>query len=169
MKLFVESVLDADPATVWEVFESEAYRQRLDAEAQIQQQILEERTEPDGIVFRRVRTEPDRELPKVVAKLLGAPKLCYLQENRLDLDQNKMTWQVTLDLDSLADRVEVSGTTTCTALPDGRCRRVVDGDIEVRVRLVGGQIERAVVAEFERSMQRAVALAEQMLRERDGA
>ncbi len=164
MKLFVESVLDADPATVWEVFESEAYRRRLDAEAQIQQQILEERTEPDGILFRRIRTEPDRELPKVVAKLLGAPKLCYLQENRFDPEQSKMRWQVTLE--AMPDRVDVSGTTTCTALPDGRCRRVVDGELEVRVRLVGGQIERAVVAEFERSMQRAVALAAEMLQER---
>ncbi|MBX2796967.1 MAG: DUF2505 domain-containing protein [Myxococcales bacterium] len=163
MKLYVENELPADPATVWEVFDSPEYRERLAARADIQQEILEERTE-GNVVIRRIRTEPNRELPAMAAKVLGAKKLSYIQENRYDPDASRLDWTVTLE--AMPDRVQVSGSTTCTALDDGTCHRVVDGDIEVRVRLVGRQIEKAVVAEFEKSMRRAVEVAQEILDER---
>ena len=68
----------------------------------------------------------------------------------------------------MKDRVTVKGATTMTATPEG-CRRVVDGEITVRMRLVGGQIEKAVVAEFEKSMARAVDIARELIAEQKNA
>jgi hypothetical protein len=163
VRLYVESDLPVDPATCWEIFESDAFRERLQERARLKQKILEERTE-GGITFKKIRTEPERELPAVAAKLLGASKLSYVQSNRLDVANNRLDWTVQMDV--MSDRVEVKGQTRVEPLPSGGCRRVVDGEINVRVRLVGGQIEKAVVAEFEKSMERAVEIARELIRER---
>ena len=50
------------------------------------------RPEGDSIV-RRVRFTPDKELPGPAAKLLGAKKLVYEQENRWDKKANTMSWR----------------------------------------------------------------------------
>ena len=162
MKLYVEDHLPAPPSVVWEVFESDEYKERYHEETGDTLHLLERRVEGD-IEVQRIRNEPKRELPGVVARALGAKKLCFVQENRLDLTQSRMEWTVKLDL--LPDLVSVNGTTSCLEDGDGT-KRVIDGEIQVKVPLVGGQIERLVVAEFEKSMRRAVDLALEMLDER---
>lgn len=160
-KLFVESQFNDPPAAVWDVFESDAFRDRLSAETGLVQELLEERNEGD-VQIRRVKFTSGNDLPKLVAKALGAPRLSYEQTNRFDPANNKLDWSV--DLPMLGDRVSVEGVTRLTPT-DAGCRRTVDGSIEVRMRMVGGQIEKAVVKEFEKSMVRAVELAKQMLQE----
>jgi len=162
LKLFVQADFPVDPPKCWEVFESEAFQQRLQREANITFEVLEDAME--GVVHvRRQRVEPRRELPGFVARLLGGSKLSYVQDSRLDTETQTMDWRVTLDL--MPDRVDVSGRTRVVPLPQGGCRRVVDGDIRVRVRLVGSRIETAVVEQFEASMARANTIARDLMRE----
>lgn len=163
MKLYVEAELPVDAATCWDIFESDDFRRRLEQKARIKQHILEERAE-GGVIRKKVRTEPERELPAVAAKLLGSSKLSYVQDSTLDRENNRLDW--TVRMDAMSDRVDVKGRTTVVPLPSGGCKRIVDGEITVRVRLVGGQIEKAVVAEFEKSMARAVDIARELIRER---
>ena len=163
MKLYVESELPVDAATAWEIFESEEYRQRLCQRTQIDQQVLEEREEA-GVLHRRIRTEPDRELPGMVSSILGAAKLCYIQENQWHKADSRLDWTVKLEV--MTDKVDVHGTTSITPIDDEACRRVVEGEIKVRVPLVGGRIEKAVVSEFESSMKRAVEVAVELMEER---
>ncbi len=164
VRLFVESVLPVDPARAWELFESEAFRVRLREKAKLTSEVLSTRME-GGVEIRRLRFQSGNELPGVVAKLLGSTHLRYEQENRLEASASRLTWTVALPV--LTDRVKVSGVTTIYPHPDG-CRRVVDGVCEVKVALVGGQIEKAVVGEFEKSMARAVEIVRDMIRERVG-
>lgn len=161
-KLLVESRLPVSPEVCWEVFESDAFRARLADHTGLSSELLEERS--DGpVLVRRLKFLSGRDLPTVVAKALGAKRLSYEQENRLDLAKSRLDWVVRLPV--LGDRVSVSGVTTIT--PDGTgSKRVVDGTIEVRMALVGGQIEKAVVGEFQKSMERAVDLARAMIAER---
>lgn len=162
MKLYVESTLPVGVDAAWDVYESDEYKRRLREQTNIQQEVLETRTE-GPIEVRRIRTEPDQELPSMVASAIGTKKLSYTQENRFDKASGRMEW--TVHLDGIGDRVQVSGVTTC--VPDGSgCKRVVDGEITVNVPLVGRQIEKKVVAELERSMQRANEVALALIRER---
>ncbi len=164
MKLYVENHLPIDATSAWDVFESDEYKQRLREQTKIQQEVLETRTEGD-IEIRRIRTEPDRELPSMVASALGTKKLSYVQTNRFDRAAGRMEW--TVEMDGLRDRVEVRGVTTC--VPDGEgCKRVIDGEITVKVPMIGRQIEKRVVANFEESMQRANEVALGIIRERQG-
>ncbi|MEN0064718.1 MAG: DUF2505 domain-containing protein [Myxococcota bacterium] len=161
-KLHVENHLPTSAKEAWEVFESDEYKERLREQTNIKQEILETRTE-GNIEIRRIRTEPDRELPGMVASAIGTKKLSYVQENRFDRASGRMEWSV--ELDGIGDRVTVKGVTTCVPDGDG-CKRVVDGEITVKVPLVGGQIEKAVVAEFEKSMQRSNEVALDLIRQR---
>lgn len=162
MKLYVESLLPVDPATAWSIFESDTFRDRLEAKANLHSEVLETRDE-GPVQIRRLKFTSRNELPAVVAKLLGASHLTYEQTNRFDPSRSRLDWTVKLPV--MTDRVKVSGATTIEPHPQGS-RRVVDGDVEVSVKLIGGQIEKAVVAEFERSMNRAVELARDLIRER---
>ena len=162
MKLYVESHLPVDPESAWKVFESEAFDERLRAETGMTVEKISETPEGDGVVIRKMRFTSGNELPKLVAKALGSKHLTYTQTNRMDYGASRLDW--TVELPVLQDRVSVAGVTTIEPAADG-CRRVVDGEIHVRMRMVGGQIEKAVVAEFERSMGRAVDIARQLIAE----
>lgn len=164
MKLSVTSELDFDPATAWGIFESKEFESRLEGATDVVVELIEERME-GAIKVRRLKYRSKRELPAIVQKALGTKALAWEQHNRMDPSKSQLSWVVKLPV--LSDRVNVSGTTTITATPGGS-RRVVDGDITVEMRLVGGQIEKAVVAEFERSMLRAVDVARAIHRERRG-
>lgn len=161
MKLYLASDLDFDPKTAWAIFESSEFEKRLEDTTDLVCTVLEEKMEGD-VKVRRLRYESKRDLPKVVAKALGQPRLTYEQHNRFDPSTSQLTWKVILPV--LTDRVNAGGTTTITATPNGS-RRVVDGDVTVRMRLIGGQIEKTVVGEFERGMARAVDLARQIHKE----
>ncbi|MEO0604509.1 MAG: DUF2505 domain-containing protein [Myxococcota bacterium] len=162
MKLYVEDHLPAPPSVVWEVFESDDYKERYREETGDTLHLLERRIEGD-VEIQRIRNEPNRELPGIVARALGAKKLTFTQTNRLNLTESRMEWEVKLDV--LTDMVTVKGTTSCIDVGDGT-RRVIDGEIKVKVPMLGGQIERLVVGEFEKSMRRAVDIALEMLEER---
>lgn len=160
-KLYVESDLPVSAATAWEVFESDAFRERLAAQTNLSSEILEEKQE-GSVQVRRMRFVSGNELPGVVAKALGMKNLTYEQVNRFDPTTGRLDWTVHLPV--LQDRVKVGGITVITDTPGGS-RRVVDGTIEVNMRLIGGQVEKLVVGEFEKSMSRAVDVARELIRE----
>jgi len=162
VKLYVENHLPIDVDGAWDVFDSDEYRERLRERSKVQQEVLETRTEGD-VQIRRVRTEPDTELPAMVASAIGTKKLSYVQTNRFDRSAGRVEWSV--ELDGIGDRVKVRGVTTCVPDGDG-CKRVIDGDISVNVPLIGRQIEKQVVATLERSMQQANDVALAMIREK---
>lgn len=166
MKLYVESTLPIDPEGGWKIFESEAFDARLREQTRMTIERISETQEGEHVVVRVLKYTSGTDLPALVAKALGSKRLTYEQTNRMDYAANRLDWAVQLPV--LSDRVTVKGSTSMTATPDG-CRRVVDGEITVRMRLVGGQIEKAVVAEFEKSMGRAVEIARDLIAEQANA
>ena len=164
MKLYVASDLSFDPATAWVIFESKEFESRLEDATDLVCEVLEERMEGE-VKVKRLKYVSRRELPAIASKALGAKNLTYEQTNRFDRAKSQLSWTVHLPL--AGDRVKVQGVTTISPTSEGS-KRVVDGDISVQVRFIGGQIEKVVVAEFERSMGRAVDLARDIHRERQG-
>ena len=161
-KLHVESHLPVTPEVCWDVFESEAFRTRLSVHTGLLSELLDEHDE-GPVNVRRLKYTSGNDLPGVVAKALGAKRLSYEQINRLDLSRGRLDWVV--HLPKIGDRVTVAGITSAVATPTG-CTRIVSGEIEVKIPLIGGQIEKAVVGEFQKSMERAVDLARTMIAER---
>ncbi|MEQ1506113.1 MAG: DUF2505 domain-containing protein [Myxococcota bacterium] len=160
MKLTVRNAFDCPPEKFWEMYWDEAFDEMLRRETGVQREILEERTEGEVLV-RRVRFTPDRELPAAAAAVLGAKKLVYEQENRWDRSNNTMHWRVIPTI--LPGKLDAKGTFRVEATPTG-CQQVVEGDIVVNVRFVGGQIEKHVVGEVEKSYEKTAALIRDWLR-----
>lgn len=164
-KLYVESHLPVGPEEAWEVFESDAFRERLAVETGLSTEVLDTRMEGQ-VEVRHLRYTSGKDLPGIAAKTLGTKRLMYEQTNRFDKPNSKLDWNVVLPM--MSDRVSVKGVTWIKPTPTGS-HRVVDGIIEVKMRLVGGQIEKVVVGEFKKSMERAVELALEMMAERKQA
>ena len=160
MKLYVRNQFDCTPGKFWEMYWDDAFDAMLRKESAVEREVLEERTEGD-VLIRRVRFTPDRELPGAVATLLGAKKLVYEQENRWDKSSGTMYWKVIPTI--LPGKLEAKGTFKVLPTPGG-CEQVVDGDIQVKVMFVGGQIEKAVVAEVEKSYEKTAAACREWLK-----
>jgi KaiC/GvpD/RAD55 family RecA-like ATPase len=160
MKLHVRHRFDCTPDRFWKMYWDDAFDEQLRRESAVQRELLEERTE-GTVLIRRVRLTPDRELPGAAAALLGARKLVYEQENRWDKSTSTMAWKVIPTI--LPGKLDARGTFQVVGAGTG-CEQVVDGVISVNVMLVGGQIERAVVAEVEKSYDKMAITCREWLR-----
>jgi hypothetical protein len=110
----------------------------------------------DGVRRQRVRVVPRKELPALVQKAIGAPRFSYVQETEERAGESSLRWTVLPEL--LADKIRCAGTLRLVDVPGG-CERTVEGTVEVRVTLVGGTIEKAVIDELRQGYDRsAVAL-----------
>ena len=160
-KLVIEATFPTDAATTWELFESERFRKRLAADSGISAELLSEREE-GKVQVRTFLYKAARELPTVAAKALGSKHLTYEQTNRFDPVANRLDWSIAMP--GVGDRVSIGGITTI--VPEGTgCKRRVEGTIEVKIRFIGGQIEKAVVGEFAKSMGRVNDLVKEMIAE----
>lgn len=159
MKLSVVSDLPGTPALAWEVFEGAEFQAALDAQTGLRTEVLGVREE-GGVQIRALRYSSRTELPAVAARALGSSTLSYEQENRFDAAKSRLDWVVRIP--ALGDRVKAYGTSNIVP-QGGGVRRTVEGEVTVGIPLIGGQIEKVVVGEFEKSMARAVEIARGMI------
>lgn len=141
MKLHVRHTFPCDIETFWASYFDETLEAELEAASPMDREILEEREE-DGVQIRRLRFTTRKPLPGMLRGVLGSDKLTYEQETRHALAGHRLTWRIIPPVQ--ADRIKAEGTFEVTAAPGG-CARVIDGVVEVRVPLVGGQIEKLIV------------------------
>lgn len=141
-RIQAQHVFDCDTETYWTLFWDPRYDAILQSKAAYEREIFDDRTE-GSVRTWRARVTPDRELPGMVKKLLGTDKLIYEQHNRLDMAQGVLEWRVVPAV--MGDKIDCKGVIRLTPEGSGRCRRVVDGQIEVKVFGVGGRIEKAIV------------------------
>jgi hypothetical protein len=148
VKLTVRHTFDCTPETFWQMYWDDGFDAMLRKDSTVEREVVEERIE-GGIEVKRLRFTPAQELPTPVAKLIGSSKLVYDQENRWDPSARIMKWQVIPTI--LPGKLEARGSFTVEARPGDRCEMLVDGDITVNVRFIGGRIESAVVDEVQKS------------------
>ena len=153
MKLLVRHTFDCTPERFWQMYWDPEFDAMMREQAAVSREVLEERREGDVLV-RRLRITPERELPAAAATLLGTKKLVYEQENRWDERNNTLHWRVIPTI--LPGKLDAAGLFTVKAAPGG-CEQVVEGDINVKVMFVGGQIEKFVVAEVGKSYDKTAA------------
>ena len=152
MKLYVRHTFDCTPETFWKMYWDDEFDQMLRKDATVERELVSERSDGD-VSVRRLRFTPEQELPGPVAKLIGSKKLIYEQENRFNPVKGEMHWEVVPTF--LPGKLSAKG--VFLVRPSGAgCERIVDGNIAVNVRFIGGQIEKAVVAEIVQSYDKTV-------------
>jgi hypothetical protein len=164
MKLSIRNTFPCDAETLWHIFnEDPEFDRRLEEQSGVSRVVTDRRDE-GGVRTWRLRCTSKKELPGFMASALGAKHLVYDQTSRFDPARNELVWEVLPTL--LSERVTAKGTTR--VIPgDGECTRIVEGEISVRLPLVGGRIEKKLMEEIEASYVRAAAIANALIDERD--
>lgn len=146
MKLSVRHTYPCTPEIFWEMYWDDEFDAQLQADSTVDREVLSEIDE-GGVVVRRLRFTPQNELPSPVARIVGTKKLTYEQVNRWDRAAGRMSWEVLPSFLS-ADKFSAKGVFDVKGVGDG-CEMIVDGDITVNVRFIGGQIEKQIVAQIQ--------------------
>jgi len=162
MKLSIRNSFPCDPATLWEVFDSAEFDKRLEAQSGVRREVISE-SQDGEIGVRVLRCISKKELPGFMAKAMGSKNLEYTQTSRFDPKTNSLEWNVVPTV--MADRVTAKGHTTVTPSGSG-CDRHVQGEITVRLPLVGKRIEKKLMEEIGSSYERAAEIANALIRER---
>jgi hypothetical protein len=150
VKLDIRHTFPCTPERFWEMYWDDELDAMLSEGSTVKRELVEERTDGD-VLIRKLRFTPEKDLPAAAASILGTTKLVYEQENRFDRANNVLHWQVVPTV--LPGKLDARGRLEVRATASG-CEQVVTGDITVQVRFIGGQIEKAVVAEVEKSWNR---------------
>lgn len=150
-KITLSHVFPCTPVELLDLLDDPAFEAVQSREANMQRDVVERRAEPDGTRFKRVRCRPNRTLPGFLTPFVGPEGLVYFQVTRADPAQGLIRWSV--EVPAMGERMAVAGTTRLEPHPEG-CRRVIDGQVTVKVRLLGGQIERFVADEVQKSYDR---------------
>lgn len=144
MKFTVRNTFDTDVDTYWnEVFFSAEYTTRLYTEALAFKgfELVELTGAPGERRTRVMRTEPAAQAPAMVQKLIGE-SLTYTERGTWEPDTK--LWSYAIETNKLTDKVTIGGTLRAEPRPEGRCERFAEIEIQVRVPLVGGAVERFI-------------------------
>lgn len=160
MKLALTHLFPCTPAEFFQLLEDpelEALQCRV---GDMRRDVVEQRQNPDGSRYRRIRCRPNRQLPVFLKPFLGPDGIVYDQVNEWDPRTNLLRWRV--EVPAFGERMQVAGTTRLEPHPSG-CKRTIEGEVTVKVRLVGGQIEKFVGEDLQKSYDKtARAIAEWM-------
>jgi hypothetical protein len=107
--------------------------------------------EVDGTSHRlTLRYEYIGQLDPIAQKVVAGRKLTWVQDLRIDVATGAGTLGFTAD--GVGGRADGTAAVTITATGDDSCRRRIAGDFRIRIPLVGGKAERAIVPGLERRL-----------------
>jgi hypothetical protein len=103
------------------------------------------------------------QLDPIAQKVVGGRAITWVQDLRLDVVSGAGT--LGFSADGVGGRADGTATVAITATGDGSCRRRISGDFRIKIPLIGGKAERAIVPGLLRRLDvEADALAAELAR-----
>ena len=159
MRFTVTDEFACTPERLWEILEDGEFINRLEERTEQRRELVEEHAD-NGVCHRRIRWVSQRDIPGVMKKALGIERLEYEHVQRLDRAEGVMDWEVTTPF--LSDRVDVTGTTRVVATQQG-CRRAVEGQVQIRLPLMGKKMEAKLAGRLGDTERAAAAIVRELL------
>lgn len=147
MKYTIADEFETTPQRYWEVFFDEEYNRRLFEALKIGREVLEDRREGEGDALeirRKLRLTPQREVPAALQRFVKGA-IAYVEDNHFRARTNAM--EVVTTPSMLADSIVTRGTYRLEVAGPRRVRRIWDGEVSVKIPLVGGKAEKMLVDE----------------------
>ena len=158
MKFRMEHILPAAPDHAWSVIMSEEFaRQSYAHSGTLREVLLEE--ERNGLTFMKLRIVVEKPLPPMAAKVIGSTQLSWIQEQLIDDVQRVMNWKITIPS---AKKVQSSGVFRIEDM-GGKARRIVEGDVSVKIPLVGKKAEQHICKQLEESYEKSAKFTQNWL------
>lgn len=161
MRFRVTQWFTATAAEVVELYTSERLYESLPDFGRIGRPELLDRSVTGHEVTLRLRYRFTAELPAAALAVIDADRLTWVEESVTDLTTGRS--EVRLLPDHYASKLTARATTHVVDRTEGS-HRTVEGDLRVRVLLVGGQVERAIAAGLEEHLAEEAAAVERLLR-----
>lgn len=118
-----------------------------------------------GRFVRKVHVVPDVVLPGPLKKLVGE-SIGYTQTDMVPKTGTQYEW--TAVPDALADKASMTGTFAIEPAGEGRARRTIAGEVNVKIFAIGGMVEKFVVDELEKNYLKAAREQERWIRAKLG-
>ena len=161
MRFTLEHRFDAPVDDVVRAANSDDFQALVRKLPNVGERTVTERTEaPDGTIHRVTRYTLGSQLPAPVVAVLG-PVASW--DEIADFDPSARTWTFEIRPHVLKGRLRCHGAYAFVPDGDGRTKRNVDVDIQVKVPLVGGRAEREIKKGLVETMDaEAAALADHL-------
>lgn len=137
---------DAPAREVFDLYCSEGLYDALPDFSRISRPELIDRAEHGDDVTIRVRYRFIADLPAAALAIIDPDRMTWIEETRYDA--STLTGSTRLLPDHYASKMQAAAKVRFVDHGDAS-RRVVQGDLKVKVLLVGGQVERVIVAGLE--------------------
>lgn len=147
MKLHCEHEIPLPADAFWEVLHAPRYEALVAEAANLHEYRELERRDDGDAIYRRLLGRP--ELPAPLARLLariapGAGAPSYVEEQWRSKTRREVRWRMQPSV--LPERSRIEGTLRIEPLDAQRCRRVLDGSVDVDLFGAGRLVEKAVVS-----------------------
>lgn len=162
MKFTMTHTFDCPAELLWEIFDDPEFDRRLEAATGVRREVLESGTEGD-VETKLLRCISLKEMPAMMAKALGTESFEFEQSNALDRKKGELVWKVKPAV--LADRIDAQGVTRVRPGGPG-CVRTIEGEITIRIPLVGKKMEGKLSENIKSSYEEAARIAGEMVKER---
>lgn len=146
MRFDLTQTIAAPVDAVAAAYASTEMYEALDGDDRLSKPEVLDRREEGGLVVLRIRYRYVAEMSAAVTAVVDPARLSWIEETRHDLAAR--TIDVRLLPDHYADRMSAHGTARYRAEGDTTVRRL-QGELKVKALLVGGAVEKAIVAGLE--------------------
>lgn len=148
MKVEIEHVFAGiQPAAYEALYFDEAFNDALGVHSHMGRKLLRLDRLVDRIV-RHVRYEPSQDPGSATKQAFGTSRASFLEELDYDVRVRRGFWRTIPNL--FADRVTNAGTIEFAAAPEGT-KRIVTGEVTVKLFGFGGRVEKMITAEIVKS------------------
>jgi hypothetical protein len=163
MKLAIEHVFtEIQPAEFEALYFDEAFNESLGTHLHMGRKLVRLERTPNRIV-RHVRFEPAQDPDSPVKQAFGTSRASFLEELDYDPRTRRGEWKTIPNM--FKERVVNSGTIEFAAAPEGT-RRLLRGEVKVKLFGFGGVVEKMISAEIVKSYDATAAFITDWLAKR---
>ncbi|HKN40431.1 MAG TPA: DUF2505 family protein [Acidimicrobiia bacterium] len=161
MRFQIEQQIAGPVEAVARLYTEPRFYERLGELPKLGRPEVLERREDGSVVHLAVRFRFTGHLSPAVTRMVDPAKLSWVEESVHDLEGHTVTFH--MQPDNYADRLRFEGSSRFEADGDDGTRRVAEGDVVVRVPLVGRAVEGAIVSGLREHLAAEVAVVEELL------
>lgn len=161
MRFALEQLINGPVDAVARLYTEPRFYERLGELPKLGRPEVVDRREDGTVVRLAVRFHFAGNLAPAVTKVVDPARLSWLEESVHDLERHTVTF--VMKPDHYADRLRFHGSSRFEPAGEGHTRRVAEGEVAVRVPLVGKAVEGAIVSGLREHLAGEVAVVEGLL------
>jgi hypothetical protein len=160
----IRHTMDCDIDTYWKCVFDEEYNRRLyiDVLKFRECKTISQNTTGDKWTRKLHLNPPPADLPGPVAKVIG--DLSWDEEGSFDPKTKRYRFKVRPA--SMPDKTTIEGEIWCEARGDKKCERIAKTNIEVKIFMVGGIVEKRIEADMRKSYDAASKFTGEFVKEK---